>query len=153
MDIFKENLHNFSKFFSYKLCFQNYCTLLIEVDLKKEQLKLHRSLLGVKGGGTKNSPLTSTLPNIKTVTVKINILDKVRQTQQILLENVHKNIIKYCPFVSKTLGGAEKNPVRSSISDRCYFYAKYDKNYSYRACFLMLIWEQNIPIARSRCFL
>ena len=65
----------------------------------KEQLKLHRSLLGVKGGGGKNSPLNSHLSNIIAVTVKINILDKVRQTQQIQLENVHKNIIKYCPFL------------------------------------------------------
>ena len=32
-------------------------------------------------------------------------------------------------------GGAENNPVRSSISDQCYFYAKYDKNASARACF------------------
>ena len=37
----------------YKSCIQNHCTLLIEVVLKKEQLKLHRSLLGVKGGGQK----------------------------------------------------------------------------------------------------
>ena len=38
---------------------------------------------------------------------------------------------------SKTLGWApaENNPVRSSISDQCYFYAKYDKNESARACF------------------
>ena len=27
-------------------------------------------------------------------------------------------------------GGAENNPVRSSVSDQCYFYAKYDKNAS-----------------------
>ena len=41
-------------------------------------------------------------------------------------------------FFSKTLGGggAENNPVRSSISDQCYFCAKYDKNASTRACFL-----------------
>ena len=32
-------------------------------------------------------------------------------------------------------GGAENNPERSSISDKCYFYAKYDKNASTRACF------------------
>ena len=32
--------------------FQNYCTLLIDrSSSKKEQPKLHRSLLGVKGGG------------------------------------------------------------------------------------------------------
>ena len=40
-------------------------------------------------------------------------------------------------FFSKTLGGGgENNPVRSSISDQCYVYAKYDKNASTRACFL-----------------
>ena len=34
-------------------------------------------------------------------------------------------------FFSKPWGGAENNPVRSSVSDRqCYFYAKYDKNAS-----------------------
>ena len=40
-------------------------------------------------------------------------------------------------FFSKTLGGggAENIPVRFSISDQCYFYAKYDKNASTRACF------------------
>ena len=27
-------------------------------------------------------------------------------------------------------GGAENNPVRSSVIDQCYFYAKYDKNAS-----------------------
>ena len=32
-------------------------------------------------------------------------------------------------------GGGENNPERSSISDQCYFYAKYDKNVSTRACF------------------
>ena len=26
-------------------------------------------------------------------------------------------------------GGGENNPVRSSISDQCYFYAKYDENH------------------------
>ena len=44
MDIFKENSHNFSKNVIndlYKLCKSSY---------KKEQLKLHQSLLGVKGG-------------------------------------------------------------------------------------------------------
>ena len=43
-------------------------------------------------------------------------------------------------FFSKTFtiggGGAENNPVRFSISDQCYFYAKYDKNASTRACLL-----------------
>ena len=47
-------------------------------------------------------------------------------------------------FFSKTLGGgAENNSVRSSISDQCYFYAKYDKNASTRACFLKFLREQN----------
>ena len=31
---------------------------------------------------------------------------------------------------SKPGGGAENIPVRSSVSDQCYFYAKYDKNAS-----------------------
>ena len=40
-------------------------------------------------------------------------------------------------------GGAESNPVRSSVSDQCYFYAKYDKNASTRACFLKFLRKQN----------
>ena len=44
-------------------------------------------------------------------------------------------------FFSKLYGGAENNPVRSSISDQCYFYAKYDKNASTRACFLKISQE------------
>ena len=50
MDIFKENLHSFSKL----LCIDDISSY------KKEQLKLHRSLLSVKEGA-KNSPLTSPL--------------------------------------------------------------------------------------------
>ena len=47
-------------------------------------------------------------------------------------------------FFSKTLGGgAENNPVRSSISGQCYFYAKYDKNASTRACLLKFPKGQN----------
>ena len=47
-------------------------------------------------------------------------------------------------FFSKTLGGgAENNPVRSSISDECYFYANFDKNASTRACFFKFLREQN----------
>ena len=48
-------------------------------------------------------------------------------------------------FFSKTFflgGGAENNPLRSSI-DQCYFYAKYDKNASTRACLLKFPREQN----------
>ena len=33
-------------------------------------------------------------------------------------------------FFSKPWGGGRNNPVRSSVSDQCYFYAKYDKNAS-----------------------
>ena len=33
--------------------------------------------------------------------------------------------INIVDFFSKPWGGAENNPVRSSISDQCYFYAKY----------------------------
>ena len=47
-------------------------------------------------------------------------------------------------FFSKPWGGgAENNPVRSSISDQSYFYAKYDKNASTRACFLKFLRKQN----------
>ena len=42
--------------------------------------------------------------------------------------------IKYNKYIvhlfSKTLRGAENIPVESSISDQCFFYAKYDKNAS-----------------------
>ena len=49
-------------------------------------------------------------------------------------------------FFSKTLGGGAENiPVRSSISDQCYFYAKYDKNASTRACFFKFPREKNNP--------
>ena len=40
-------------------------------------------------------------------------------------------------------GGGENNLVRSPISDQCYFYAKYDKNASTRACFLKFLRKQN----------
>ena len=46
-------------------------------------------------------------------------------------------------FFSKPWGGAENNPVRPPISDQCYFYAKYDKNASTRACFLKFLLNQN----------
>ena len=56
-------------------------------------------------------------------------------------------------FFSKTLGGAENNPVRSSISDQCYFYAKYDKNASTRACFFKYFPLSKITHSKSvaRC--
>ena len=41
---------------------------------------------------------------------------------------IHVNMVY---FFFKTLGReAENNSVRYSISDQCYFYAKYDKNAS-----------------------
>ena len=49
---------NFSKIVIndlYKLCKSSY---------KKEQLKLHQSLIDVKGEGAQNSPLNSPLSNI-----------------------------------------------------------------------------------------
>ena len=41
-------------------------------------------------------------------------------------------------FFSKNFfwGGGENNPVRPSISDQCYFYAKYDKDAPTKPCFL-----------------
>ena len=50
-------------------------------------------------------------------------------------------------------GGGENNPVRSSISDQCYFHAKYDKNVSTRACFFLNILGSKITNSKSgvRC--
>ena len=73
---------------------------------------------------------------------------KVRQTQQILLKNVHKNILNILSiyFLKLFFGwGAENNPVWSSISDQCYFYADYDKDAPTRACFKKKFGEQNNP--------
>ena len=59
MDIFKENLHNFSKFPKnvindlYKLCFQNYCASLIKVVMKRNNLNYINHFLVRKGGGPK----------------------------------------------------------------------------------------------------
>ena len=39
---------------------------------------------------------------------------------------MYKNTVHF----SSKAWGAENNPVRSSVSDQCYFYAKYDKNAS-----------------------
>ena len=69
MNIFKENTHNFFNFLKnvindlYKLCFQYTVHRYIRC-YKIEQLKLHRSLLGVNEGGGQNSPLSRPLPNI-----------------------------------------------------------------------------------------
>ena len=46
-------------------------------------------------------------------------------------------------FFLKPWGGAENNPVRSSISDQYYYYAKYDKKTSTRACFFKFLRKQN----------
>ena len=53
------------------------------------------------------------------------------------------NIVHLFPKPWGGGGGAENNPVRSSISDQCYFYANYDKNASTRACFLKFLRKQN----------
>ena len=60
MDLFKENSHNdlYKNVFSKLLCIVN------KSSYEKEQLKLHQSFLGVKGGGGKNSRLDSPLSNI-----------------------------------------------------------------------------------------
>ena len=55
-------------------------------------------------------------------------------------------------FFSKTLGvGAENNPVRFSISDQCYFYAKYDKSASTRACFFNFSGSVTHSKSVARC--
>ena len=92
---------------------------------KKEQLKWHRSLLGVKGGGAKQPSEQPSLQHL-TVTLKCNVLDQilVKSTTNStkLLKNVHKNIINILSiFFLKLLGGGgENNPVGSSICDHCY---------------------------------
>ena len=50
---------------------------------KKRQLKLHRSLLGVKGGGAKTAPS----PTLIAVTVKINILVQILVKSAMYLTN------------------------------------------------------------------
>ena len=61
MDIFKENFPNNVINDLYKLCFQKYRESLI---CKKEQFKLHRSLLGVRGGGGISLALNCPVSNI-----------------------------------------------------------------------------------------
>ena len=68
MEIFKENMINDL----YRLCFQNYIVHLVNISgYKKEQCKLHRSLLDVRGGGESDSEQPS-LQHLA-VMVKINI--------------------------------------------------------------------------------
>ena len=64
--------------------------------------------------------------------------------------------INIVPFFFKTFffgGGGENNPVRSSISDQCYFHAKYVKNASTRACFFLNFLGSKITHSKSvvRC--
>ena len=103
----------------YKLCFQNYCASLIYVVIKIEQLKLRRSLPGVKGGG-QIQPSEQPSPQHLTVTLKCNIfylilVKSIRQTKQTHLENVHKNIINILPisFLKLRGAGAENNHKQS----------------------------------------
>ena len=66
------------------------------------------------------------------------------------LKNVLENLtnILYCSFLFQNFGGgAENNPERSSISDECYFYAKYDKTHQLEHVFLKVFREAS-PIAR-----
>ena len=79
MDIFKEDFPNNVINDLYKLCFQNYRAPLIYSlsSYKKKQFKLHRSLLGVRGGGggVGNQPSEVEQPSLQhlAVMVKINI--------------------------------------------------------------------------------
>ena len=64
MDIFKENFPSNGINDLYKLCFQKYRASIVNVsNYKKEQFKLHRSLLGVRGGGI-SLALNSLVSNI-----------------------------------------------------------------------------------------
>ena len=81
---------------------------------KKEQLKLHRSFLGVKGAG--GGQKTALSPTFSCNGKKL-----------------------------KLWGGGQNNPMRSSISSQCYFYAKCNKNASTIECFLKFLGEQNNP--------
>ena len=53
--------------FSKLLCIVN------KNSYEKEQLKLHQSLLGVKGGGGKNQPFEQPSMQLLAVSLKINI--------------------------------------------------------------------------------
>ena len=102
---------------------------------KKEQLILHQSLLGVKGGGAKQpSPTFNCNAKMQYFFTKSLVKSTTNSTK--LLENVHKNIINILSISFLKLGGGENNPVGSSISDQCYFNVNYDQNASTRACFL-----------------
>ena len=59
--------------FSKLLCIVN----IIISSYKKEQLKLHRSLLCVKGGGVQKQPSEEPSLQHLAVTVKINILGQI----------------------------------------------------------------------------
>ena len=65
MDVFKENPHIFSKFSKnvindlYKLCFQNYCTSLTKVVMKRKNLNCINHFL--EGGGGRG-PKTALSP-------------------------------------------------------------------------------------------
>ena len=84
--------------------FSKLLSIVNKSSYEKEELKLHQSLLGVKGGGAKTALWTALSPtfscNAKNTLIYLGyllakFLLKVRQTQQILFENVHK----YCPFL------------------------------------------------------
>ena len=89
--------------FSKPLCIVN------KSSYEKEQLKLHQSFLGVKGGGGQKQPFEQPSLQHLAVTLKINICnpnfsqkyDKLNKYSS----KMYKNIVH---FFSKTLGGGAK---------------------------------------------
>ena len=81
----------------------------------------------MRKGGEQKQPSLQHLA----VTVKIHILGQILAKSATkstnTLENVHTKYNKYIVYLfSETLGlGAENYPVKSSISDQCFFYVKY----------------------------
>ena len=70
MNIFKENFPNNVTNDLYKLCFQKKTCIVNISNYKKEQFKLHRSLLGVRGEGV-NQP-SSEQPCLQHLAVRKN---------------------------------------------------------------------------------
>ena len=74
MDIFKENFPNNVINDLYKLIVFSKIPCIVNIrNYKKEQFKLHRSLLGVKGGGENQTSSEEPCLQHFAVMVKINI--------------------------------------------------------------------------------